>query len=175
MFLRPQNVLSAFGVEPGWHVADLGSGAGHYTFILSDLVTPSGRVYAVDVAPELLHRISDIARAEKRSNIHIVHSDLEEIGSMYLRDELLDSALAANIFFQVEEKGKFLTEMRRSLKPRGRVLLIDWTDSFNHLGPHPESVVPPEKATRMFENNGFNLIRELPAGDHHYALVFQKI
>jgi hypothetical protein len=51
---------------------------------------------------------------------------------------------------------------------------VDWADSFNHLGPPPEQVVSERNAKRMFENAGFEYMRPIPSGDHHYGLVFRK-
>ncbi len=175
MFAKPDTILSGFGVESGWHVADLGSGAGHYTLLLSELVGPSGRVYAIDVQPELLKKVKDLGDKNRRENIDVIRGDIEEIGGTHLKDASLDAVVASNVFFQIEEKGKFIAEIRRILKPRGRLLLADWSDSFNHMGPHPDAVIPEDKAEKLFEQKGFKVERKIAAGEHHYAIVFRLI
>lgn len=66
-------------------------------------------------------------------------------------------------------------EAKRVLRPGGRALVIDWTDSFGGLGPKPEMVFRKEKAGEMFEKNGFHLDREILAGVHHYGLIYKKL
>ncbi len=174
MFLRPDSVLTAFGVNHGAHVADFGSGSGEYALRLANHVGPRGRVYAIDINPMMLERLKYLSDIEKRNNIDIIRADLEMLNGTYLSDEMMDAGVASNILFQVEERGPFIAEMRRHLKPRARLLLVDWSDSFGNMGPHPEAVVPEMNARRMFEHSGFGFLRSLPAGDHHYALVFEK-
>lgn len=175
MFAKPDTILGGFGVEPGWLVADLGSGAGAYTLLLSGLVGPSGRVYAIDVQPELLLKVKDLSDKNRRENIDIVRGNIEEVGGTHLKNASMDAVVVSNVFFQIEEKGSFIAEIKRILKPRGRLLLSDWEDSFNHMGPHPDAVIPQAKAEKLFGQAGFKVERTIPAGEHHYAVVFRYI
>ena len=122
----------------------------------------------------MLERLKYLSDGEKRRNIDIIRANLEEVNGTYLSDEGMDAGIASNILFQIEERGPFIAEVRRHLKPRARLLLVDWSDSFGNMGPEPEAVVPKDNARRMFEHSGFSFLRALPAGDHHYALVFEK-
>ena len=65
--------------------------------------------------------------------------------------------------------------MKRILKPAGRVVIIDWADSFGGIGPKPEMIVKKEKIMDDLEKNGFHLDREIPAGAHHYGLIYKKL
>jgi len=53
-------------------------------------------------------------------------------------------------------------------------LLIDWSESFGGIGPSPQSVIREESAKEMLEKNGFVLKESMPAGNHHYGLIFVK-
>jgi len=61
------------------------------------------------------------------------------------------------------------------LRSGGKFFVIDWTESFAGMGPHPEQVILMADAINLFEANGFVFEREYPAGDHHYGLAFRKI
>jgi len=50
---KPEEVIKALSIQPGDHVADLGSGSGYFTFRLADAVGPTGKVYAVDIDKDM--------------------------------------------------------------------------------------------------------------------------
>ena len=54
---RPDEVVSALGLQPGDTVCDIGSGPGYFTLRLARAVGPGGRVYAVDVEPRMLEEL----------------------------------------------------------------------------------------------------------------------
>ncbi|OHA17556.1 MAG: hypothetical protein A2836_03590 [Candidatus Taylorbacteria bacterium RIFCSPHIGHO2_01_FULL_45_63] len=175
MFTDPQKNIEALGLAPGMHVADLGAGSGFYVLEAAKRVGDSGRVYAVDVQKDLLQKIKNRAGLEHLFNIEVIWGNVEKIGGTKLKEGSMDLVIASNILFQVEAKNDFIGEAKRILKPKGRVFLIDWSDSFGGMGPAKEAVVLPKDARRLFEAGGFVFEREIKAGDHHYGLVFKKI
>lgn len=174
MFSEPSKNIEQFHVDPGMSVADLGSGTGFYSFALADIVGPSGVVYAVDVQKELLNKLQRDSENRGYNNIKFIWGDLDEIGGTKLRDNSVDRAVIANVMFQLEDPESFLQEVKRILKPRsGKILLVDWTDSFGGLGPTADAVVKPDVARTMFEDAGFIFDRNINAGDHHYGIIFK--
>jgi ubiquinone/menaquinone biosynthesis C-methylase UbiE len=81
------------------------------------------------------------------------------------------AVIASNIIFQVEDKEKFIEEVKRILKQNGRVLLIDWSESAIMQGTN---IVSKDKARIMFEKKGFAFDREINAGDYHYGMILRK-
>ena len=61
------------------------------------------------------------------------------------------------------------------LRKKGRILFVDWSDSFGGIGPRPEDIVSEENAKTLFEDAGFKLDSSFDAGAHHYGLIFKKI
>ena len=80
----------------------------------------------------------------------------------------------SNVLFQAEDKGGLLREAFRILKTGGKMLLVDWKESFGGLGPNKESVVPVDIARGMCERQGFVLKKDFDAGEHHYGFVMYK-
>ena len=64
--------------------------------------------------------------------------------------------------------------MKRVLRPGGKAVVIDWTESFGGLGPQPSDVVEQKEAERLFNENGFTTETSFDAGDHHYGVIFRK-
>lgn len=175
MFANPQQNVEKFELNPGMKIADFGSGSGHYVFAAAKRVSGSGRVYAVDVQKDLLLKLKNEAQKLGLTNVETVWGDIETLGGTKLRDQSLDGVIASNILFQVEDKNGFCEEVKRVLKPQGKVYLIDWTDSFAGLGPQAKDIMTEIKARGIFENHGFKLEKTFSAGEHHYGLIFKKI
>jgi ubiquinone/menaquinone biosynthesis C-methylase UbiE len=174
MFSDPKNNIMRLGLREGMLVADFGTGSGHYAIEASKLVGGSGRVYAIDIQQALVKKVKNLAIAENRQNIDVLWGDIEQIGGTKLGDESVDAVIIANDLFQVEDKNNVIIEARRILKPKGKVLVVDWLDSFGGLGPQGDMIVRESQARELLSGNSFEFIEEFDAGEHHYGLIFVK-
>ncbi len=173
MFSDPEKNVEQLSLGPDNLVADFGSGSGAYTFASAEVVH-SGKVYAIDVQKDLLEKLKKEGDRKNLHNIEIIWSDLDTTNSTKLRSGLLDAVIAANIFFQLENKEQACAEMKRILKNKGRVLVVDWLSSFGGLGPEQASVFGKTDAVKLFVKNGFTEEREINAGANHYGIIFRK-
>lgn len=175
MFSNPEKNIEQLGLQPGMRVADLGSGSGFYTISAAKLVGGSGRVYSIDIQKDLLAKIKNEANRSRLLNVEVVWGDIEKIRGTRLNDASMDAIIVSNILFQIREKDIFIQELKRIIKKGGRVLVVDWSDSFDGTGPQKENVFSSEQSKSLFKQAGFEFNREFPAGDHHYGLIFKKI
>lgn len=196
-FSDPQKNIQQFGLMEGMKVADLGAGSGAYTAAAASQVGTSGRVYAVEVQKELLSRIKNnadnaasqvpVSSGEKSAssdsikrvfrgatNVEVIWGDIELPGGTKIKDALLDAVIVSNVLFQAEDKKGLVEEVKRILKPKGRVLVVDWKESYRGMGPHPDHIVSEQSAKKLFEGSGFSLDRSISAGDHHYGFIVVK-
>ena len=167
MFADPVKILKTLGLKENDIVADLGAGTGFYSVAAGKMV-PGGKVYAVEIQKDFLTTIKSKAREMHLSNVECFWGNIEKIGGTKIKDGIVDTAIASNVLFQVEEKDKFIEETKRILKPKGKVLLIDWSDS-SSLGLLV--AVSKIKAREMFEKKGFIFERDIDAGAHHYGMI----
>jgi len=175
MFSDPNLIVSQLHIMPGESVADLGAGTGAYSFILSKVVGPTGKVYACEVQKDMLVRIENEIKERHLSNIQTVWSNIENHQGTKLRDHSIDWVIVANTLFQVEDRDGMIKEIARILKPNGAVLLVDWAESFGNIGPHVQDVVSKDDAIRMFGAFDFHLTPQIiDAGSHHYGCIFKK-
>lgn len=174
MINDPRSILNNFGVPEGAMVADLGVGVGHIALALSEKVGEAGKVFAVDIQKPMLERLSKEAMQKGIKNIEIIWGDIEVVGGTKIRAGIIDVIVIANVLFQIDAKAGLVHECARIIREGGRLLIVDWSESFGGLGPKPSTVVDAETARRIFETGPFQFIQSLPAGDHHYALVFEK-
>lgn len=174
MFSDPKNNIKQFSLKDGDIVADLGSGQGYYSLSASTAVGANGKVYAIDIDSEILKRLKSETDSKKIKNLEIITGDLERVGGIKLGDASCDAVIAANVFFQVRNKDAFVKEIRRVLKPHGRVLVIDWKDSFSGMGPAKNKLLLPDMARHFFEVHDFIYMKDILAGEHHYGIIFKK-
>lgn len=175
MFSDPKKNLEQFDIAPGMKVADFGSGAGYYAFLLARAVGDSGKVYALDVQKDLLATLKREAIKSHLLNIEIIWADFEAVKSTKLKDGLVERGVIANVLFQLKNKDVFAREVARVMKPGGLVLVIDWMDSFGGIGPAKSDVFPMAKCRELFEKSGFQFEKNISAGMHHYGFVFKKV
>src|SRR3989339_1441798 len=173
-FTNPIENINELGVYDGMIAADLGAGTGSYTIPLAERVGESGRVYAVEVQKEFLSNIKDAAMARGLKNVEVIWGDIERVNGTKIKDSSVDVAVISNVLFQVEDKSGLLLEAKRILKSGGKLLLVDWKDSFNGLGPVKDAIVTAPVARALCERQGMVFKKEIPAGEHHYGLVMLK-
>ena len=122
-----------------------------------------------------MEKVGEQARRLGLTNVHPLWCDLEEAQGIKISAEAVDIGILANTLFQIEDKQAALKEISRTLRPSGKMIVLDWTDSFKGMGPSPLHVITQPEATTLFEANNFVLEQTFPAGSHHYGLVFRKV
>src|SRR3989338_9031748 len=149
MFSNPQHNIEQFALGDDMRVADFGTGSGAYALAAARAVGADGKVYAIDVRQE-------------------------KLGGSGLRDGAVDAVVASNILFQLKDKKTFFKEAKRVLASGGRLLLVDWAQSFGGAGPEASAVVREDEAKTLALDEGFTYIKSIDAGAYHYGLVFKK-
>jgi len=174
-FSNPRKIISSLNVPPDAHIADFGSGTGVYSLLLAEGY-PQRTIFAIDIQKELVASLGKEAEKRGLRNVHTVWGDIDEIKGSFLRDDSMDYVFLVNTLFQVEDPIITLREAKRVLKQDGRLILIDWVDSYGNLGPHEDHVISQERAIQLAEELGF--IQEAnmeDVGEHHYGIIFRKI
>lgn len=172
-FSAPRENILQLGLREGMKVADLGAGAGHYAHAAAAIVGREGKVYAVEIREEMHKHILESVHHKHRSVIEPVWGDIEKSGGTGLKDHSMDAVIIANTLFQIEDRQGLLAEIKRILKPGGKLLVVDWAGSYGGMGPLPAEVVPEHEAEELFIGGGLHKEKGLRAGPHHYGLVFK--
>ncbi len=173
-FAEPAKNIEYLKLAPKMTVADLGAGTGAYTLELAKKVGPDGKVYAIEIQKELLEVIKKDAQGQALANISVVWGDIEKVNGTGLRNDFVDAVVISNVLFQISSIYILAQEIKRILKIGGKVLVVEWSDSFGGMGPEPEAVIQSEKAKEVFASAGFDFNEEFVAGDNHYGLIFTK-
>ncbi len=171
-FSDPRTNVLQMGLRDGMKVADLGAGTGHYSIAAAPIVGKEGRIFAVDIQEDVLKHLKDSAHRAGRNNIELIWGNMEKPGGTKLRDQSMDGIILSNVLFQLEHKDAAIQEMKRILKPQGKLLVIDWAGAYGGMGPAPEHVVTEHEAEELFITGGFYKAKDFRAGPHHYAVLF---
>lgn len=174
MFSVPEKNIERLHLEPNQIVADFGAGSGAYTIAAAKALAGTGKVYAIDIQKDLLTRLENSCREAHISNVAFVWGNFEKAGGSKLREQSVDTAILSNVLFQTPDKRAVIEEIKRVLKPNGHFMLIDWTSSFNSMGPAPEQVFPEMEARKLAESLGFTFEATVNPGNYHYGLIFKK-
>lgn len=175
MFSDPQKNISQISIPLGTIVADFGSGSGHYVKALAKMVGDSGKVYAVDIQKDLLLKVKNEVAAEGLRNVEVIHGDLEKPNGTHLRNESVGMVLMSNILFQVNDPKALFKEAQRVLSSGGILLIIDWAETTENIGPKQDQLVPKNRVEEMVHEFGFQIMKEIDAGAHHYGIVCKKV
>lgn len=172
--MDPARMLAACNLQVTDTVADFGAGSGFMARALSSIVT-AGNVFAIEINRDLVSRVIHEVEERQIKNLHPLWGDIEISGGSKLGDASVDMVVLSNILFQLDDKVGCIKEATRVLKPGGRILIVDWTESFGGLGPAPHHVFEQKMAEDLLLNSGFTKLSDnLPAGEHHYAILFKK-
>ena len=118
---RPEDVVSALQLGPGDHVADIGAGEGYFVPYLADAVGSDGRVYAVDIDPELAKSLAERFEGDGPP----VRAILGGTDDPELPDGLVDVILIVNTYHHIEDRESYFANLKTDLSPSGRVAIIE--------------------------------------------------
>lgn len=172
-FADPRKNIQHLFLSEGMKVADFGAGPGHYANLASDIVGEHGEVYLIDIQRPLLTKAKSLDNI-RRHNLRFICCDIEGPDGTGIRGEYLDAVIVSNLLFQLDDKAACAREAFKILKGGGRILLIDWSDSWGGIGPHQDHVVPIDAVKPLFMTEGFSFKRDFDAGEHHWGLVMEK-
>lgn len=172
--INPIDSVKQFGVREGEMIADFGAGYGVYTYALAEAVKSSGRVFAVEIQKDLLSRLKKEASEKGIKNLEVIWGDIEVSGGSKLMRGAMDAVVIVNVLSQVESKAGVVRECARVLKNGGRVLVIDWLNSFGTNETGGQLIIDKSSTKNLFEAGPFEYDRDIDVGNQHYGVVFKK-
>jgi len=163
---KPHQVIQALGLKPDALVADIGAGTGYFSARLANML-PKGRVYAVDVEPEMVKYLGERAQREGLKNMTAVAAAPDD-PRLPAR---VDLVLLVDVYHHIDARERYFRRLRESLKPGARVAIIDFRlDSPD--GPPKEARIAPERVKGELQSAGYALAAEHGFLPNQYFLVF---
>lgn len=158
-------LIRGLEIKPGMHVADIGAGSGYHTLRLSPAVGPGGVVYAEDIVEAYLTGLRREAERRNLKNVKIVVGAADD---PKLPAGAVDRAVLVHMYHEIESPYALLWRLAGSLKPGGRVGVIDLDRPTNSHG------TPPALLKCEFEAVGYKRVKDEPLeGGIGYLAVFE--
>lgn len=120
---QPDRVLDAMALAPGDVVADLGCGSGYYARRIAPRVEPTGKVYCVDIQPEMLEIMTQLATRDGVTSIQPVLSTAVD---PKLPPGEVDWVIIADVYHEMSDPQQMLAGIREALSSRGQVALLEY-------------------------------------------------
>lgn len=168
---HPDAALDAIGIKPVMVVADVGAGTGYMTLRMAKRVGPAGRVYAVDVQPEMLRRLRQNAAKEKLTNIETV---LGTEADPKLPPGKLDLILLVDVYHEFSQPQKMLRKMREALKADGRLVLLEYRKEDPTIPIRPEHKMSVQEVKTELEAEGFRMDQVLETLPRQHIFILGK-
>jgi predicted methyltransferase len=164
---KPHEVIEALALEPDAVVADIGAGTGYFSARLANMLH-AGKVYAVDIEPDMVKYLSERARREALPGMVAVAGTPADPRL----PSKVDMALFVDVYHHVDERERYFRDLQKSLKPGGRIAIIDFRlDSPD--GPPKATRIAPELVKAEMKKAGYVLVAEHAFLPRQYFLVFR--
>jgi predicted methyltransferase len=165
---KPHQVIQALGLRPDAVIADIGAGTGYFAVRFANMV-PAGKVYAVDVEPDMVRYLAERAKKEKRVNLVAVKG---ATGDPRL-PEKADLVVLVDAYHHIGQRERYFRALAGSLKPGGRIAVIDFRMD-SPSGPPKSARVAPERVKAELAAAGYALAEEHGFLPRQYFLVFTR-
>ncbi len=171
LWQMPGQIMDAMGIAEGSVAADLGAGSGWFSIRLARRVGPNGIVYAEDIN-RLMIEATD--RRLAREGLRNVRTVLGSASDPRLPARSIDAVLIVDTYHEMEDPGPLLRNVARSLKPQGRVGVIDFRKDGLGPGPPMDERVDPDTIVRDAEAAGLRLVKRETFLPYQFFLVLGR-
>jgi len=128
---QPRHItLERIGLMPGMKALELGPGLGYYTIEAARLIGPEGTLSAVDVQPRMVASVQEKAREAGLENVEARVADGKRLP---YPSGTFDLAFLVSVLGEIPDKGRVLRELRRVLKPNGRLSITETMPDSNYM------------------------------------------
>jgi arsenite methyltransferase len=168
-YQKPHEVVMSLGIKEGETIADIGAGSGYFAFRFSHHVGDNGRVYAVDINPDMIVYMNRRIRDLKVKNVVTILSAPDD---PLLMDGSIDRFFICETWHHIQNKTQYLALMKKMLKPGGQVIMLDFQKKDLPVGPPNEMKIAREDVIKQMQATGFKLEKENNFLPYHYFLIF---
>jgi ubiquinone/menaquinone biosynthesis C-methylase UbiE len=168
---EPDKALDALNLAPGMTVADVGAGSGYMTLKMAKRVGPNGTVYANDIQPQMLSILRQRLDREKVANVKLVLGALDD---PRLPAGAIDLILMVDVYHEFSDPQPMLRHMRDSLKPDGRMVLLEYRKEDPSIPIRPDHKMTVAEAKMEVEAEGFTLANVDERLPWQHILTFTK-
>lgn len=168
---RPDQALDLIDIKPGMSIADVGAGSGYMTVRLAKRVGPAGKIYANDLQAAMLQLLRNKMVLERLPNVELVQGTETDTR---LPASAIDMALLVDVYHEFWYPQEMLRSIRRSLKPNGQLVLLEYRKEDPGLQILPDHKMSVAEVRTEIQPEGFTFDRVLSQLPRQHIIVFRK-
>ncbi|MFC1499785.1 class I SAM-dependent methyltransferase [Candidatus Zixiibacteriota bacterium] len=151
---NPEAILDTLGIRPGMVIGEVGAGTGYFTFLLSERVGGSGKIYANDINRRSLSTLRARASRNDLANIEIIQGEVEQTN---FPAATMDMVVMVYVFHDFTEPLAMMENIKLSLKPGAPVVIID--ADHDRIRDRSQHFLSREQLIERVTEAGYELVR----------------
>lgn len=163
-------LIKNMNIQPNDVIADIGAGSGYHVFKMVDQLD-KGKVYAVDIQPEMLAAIQAKKEDLGIENIELIKGT---INSTNLPKNQIDKILMVDVYHEFSDPVAMIASMKQALKPDGEIYLIEYRLEDPNIPIKTIHKMSEAQAVKEFEANGFKLKENIENLPWQHCMIFVK-
>ena len=167
---RTDLLIKSMKIKPADRIADIGAGSGYFSFGMSDLV-PDGKVFAVDISPQMLGIIRAKIKEQKVTNVVPIQSTITRT---MLEPSSIDKALIVDAYHEFSHPREMANSIFKSLKKDGLLILIEYRKEDKKVPIKPLHKMTEKQAIEEIEVVGFKWEKTLSVLPQQHFMIFKK-
>jgi precorrin-6B methylase 2 len=167
---KPVLLVDSMNLAPTDVVADIGAGTGYFTFRLAPRV-PNGRVFAVDIQPEMLDMMRTTIEKEDVDNVTLVQGTVKD---PKLPSDSIDAALMVDAYHEFSHPREMMLNLQAALVPGGRVYLVEYRKEDPSIPIKPLHKMTEAQARKEMEAVGLEWVATEDMLPRQHVMIFQK-
>ncbi|HEV3331562.1 MAG TPA: class I SAM-dependent methyltransferase [Bryobacteraceae bacterium] len=168
---RPDLALDELKISKGSTVADIGAGVGYMSWRLAERVGPTGKVYANDIQAPMLDQLRRNMEQRHLANVEPVLGNPDD---PKLPQGRMDLVLMVDVYHEFSEPQKMLRHIRESLKPDGRMVLLEYRAEDPKVPILPLHKMTVDQVRAEIEPEGFRLDKVIETLPRQHILIFRR-
>ncbi|GAB6156638.1 class I SAM-dependent methyltransferase [Desulfosporosinus burensis] len=166
--LNPKNSLIKAGFKENMILCDIGAGTGVFTFPATEI--SKNDIYALEISDSMIELLK--SRVAER-NIKNLKIKKVESTILPLDNHSCDMAIMITVLHEIENKEFMLNEIKRVLKPKGKLMIIEFHKKKTPMGPPVDHRISEEYVEEIGNSKGLITFNKFSLGENFYSVIFE--
>ena len=167
---QPQQLIDALNLAPTDVVADIGAGTGYFSFKLAQKLS-LGKVFAVDIQPEMLDIIEFLKNENKITNVEPI---LGSLTNPNLPENSINLAIMVDAYHELSQPREVMQEVVKALKPKGKVVLVEYRRENPFVAIKKLHKMTQKQAIKEMSTIGLKWVETKDFLPSQHLLIFSK-